>query len=479
MHDGSDATRGRWLPTPPPSALTTPLRPFCLSSRRILSCCLLLLLSVAAGAVTPSPLRAVDWQGQANLLGQVRDGDTSSRAESPVNLYGALSAQRIHHELGAETYFRLERDWARADTNTDFYLGQAELGIRGLQFSLGRQILEEAGAGFFIADAGRLSFDRGRGLAVSVFGGQPRYFEPQARSAVLSRDEQFVGASTRYRFSPDNSVALGFVQLQREGHRVRQRTSFQFRQRFRRLAWRPDVYALAAYDTAEQSLERISAGTGWILTARLFARAEATYYKPEQRSPAVLNGLDRYADPIFSLFSVSSLRQARAGLQYFLRRNLSAYADYAAQQYETVPGTRTTGHVATVGFLWYPGGDGLETVRAEYSVIDSVGGYVHYGRVYYENQVYLRVLFRSKFEMASFSQITHQSAVAASGRIGMGYLIRPGLLAEVSVEGNGNPRFDREFRLGAFLTYRWRYRPLDGWQGPDAGLERLPGGWAG
>lgn len=434
---------------------------------------------LAAAAGVPGTLWGADWQGQADLVGQVRDGVTSSRTESPVNFYGALSAQRLPHDVGGETYFRLERDWAQAGTNSDFYLGQAQLGIHGLQFSLGRQMLDEVAAGFFVADAGRLSFDRGRAWAISIFGGQPRYFEPPARSTVLSRDEQFVGASARYRFGPRSSLALSFVQLQRDGHRVRQLTQFQFHHRFPSIGGRPDLYTLASYDSAEQNLERMSAGMGWIWTSRLFARTEVSYYKPEQRSPAVLFGLSRYADPIFSLFSVSSLRQARAGLQYFLRRNVSAYADYSALQYEPVVGERTTGHVATIGLLWHPGGDGFETVRAEYSVIDSLGGNVWHGRLYYENQVYRRILFRITFAVASFDKITRQSAVAASGRVGVGYLVRPGWLAEVSVEGNGNPRFEQEFRLGAFFTYRWRYGPLDGWRGMDAIGRHLPGGWAG
>ncbi len=424
---------------------------------------------------------AAQWEGSAELLGQVRDVDIGTRAESPTNLYGALAADRIHHDTGGETYFRAERDWSRANTDADFYLGRAELGLRGLQFSLGRQAIETAGVGFWVADAGRLTFDRGVGWAVSVFGGQPRYFEPQPRLGSLSRDEQFFGASTHYRIGRSGIVGFSFVQLEREAHRIRQLSQLRFRHQFVGLRIRPDLYWLASYDTAERNVERLNAGASFLLHPRLFARMEAAYYKPEQRSaPALrLSQLERYADPIFSLFSASSLRQVRGGLQYYHGRHWSAYADAGLQQYEPRPGATETGYLASVGLLWLPGGDGLERVRAEYSLIDGPGGRGHHWRVYHENRVYERFVFRTKLEAATFDKVTNRSDTATSGRLGIGYLLRPNLLAEFHLEANHNPRFDHEFRVGLYLAYRWRYLPEEGWGGVFPEMERLRGGWAG
>lgn len=423
--------------------------------------------------------RAAQWDARLDTLGQVRDGDLSSRTESPVNLYGSLAGEGMHHGLGGETYFRIERDWSRAQTTSDFYLGRAEAAFAGLQFSLGRQTLEDLGAGFLVADAGRLTFDRGTGWAVSIFGGQPRYFEPQPRIGAVSRDEQLFGASARYRLGLSSSFGIGFLQLQREAHRIQQLAQMQFRHDFRSAPGRPDVYALAAYDTAEQALERVHLGALLLLHTRFFARLETSYYKPQARSGDGLTGLERYSDPIFSLFSASSLGQVRGGLQYFYRRNVSAYADYSAQEYETLPGNRVTGHLGSVGLLWLPGGDGLETVRAEYAVIDGPGGRVHHWRLYHENQAYQRLLVRTKFDVAAFDKSTNREDLAASARFGIGYLLRPGLLAEVNLEVNHNPRFDEEIRAGVFLTYRWRYQPAFGWMELPAATGRLPGGWAG
>jgi hypothetical protein len=129
--------------------------------------------------------------------------------------------------------------------------------------------------------------------------------------------------------------------------------------------------------------------------------------------------------------------------------------------------------------VWLPGGDGLELVRAEYYLVDSRGGNVNGGRLYYENRVYERIVLRSKVDVSYFQKASNQDDIAVSGRLGLGYVLAPGLLAEASIEANHNPRFDDEVRFGFFLTYNLRYRGDEGLQATDPSLRRMPGGGAG
>jgi hypothetical protein len=248
---------------------------------------------------------------------------------------------------------------------------------------------------------------------------------------------------------------------------------------FFNLPWRPQTYALATYDTAERNLQQATGGGGFALHPRVFARVEGSYYKPSARSGATLTGLDRFVDPLFSVFSVSSMRQARGGLQFQWRPNVSASLDYGFQTFEESPGKTVEGNRGSVGMTWLPEGDGLELVRAEVAITDSRGGNLYAIRGYYENRVYQRVLFRTKIEVAGFDKVTNETDTVVSGRMGVGYEFVPGLLVEVNFEGNRSPRFDQEFRLGLLVTYTAQYR--NGWRPPplERPVLRYPGGWAG
>ncbi|GIW44494.1 MAG: hypothetical protein KatS3mg077_1776 [Candidatus Binatia bacterium] len=434
---------------------------------------------IAIACLWGLPARAADLAGGVLLHGQVREGDRADSTEAPTNAYGVILAPNLHHGVGGETYFRLDRDWSRADGASDFYLGFARVPFRGLELSLGRQLLDEVPGALYVADAGRLRVDRGGPLSFSLFGGQPRYFEPLRGPEIVSQDEQIFGGSTRLRWLPLGQMVLTFAQLQREQRRVNQLVGATWGRNFLNLPWRPQMYALATYDTAERNLQQATGGGGFALHPRVFARVEASYYKPSARSGTTLAGLDRFVDPLFSVFSVASMRQARGGLQFQWRPTVYGSLDYAFQTFEESPGKTVDGNRGSVGVTWLPEGDGLEWVRAEVAITDSRGGDLYALRGYYENRVYQRILFRTKIEVAGFDKVTNESDTVVSGRMGVGYEFVRGLLVEVNFEGNRSPRFDQEFRLGFFVTYNAQYR--NGRQAPamERPVLRYPGGWAG
>lgn len=428
----------------------------------------------------PSTVPAAEVRGGLSVLGQVRDGDQSRETETPTNLYGVLGADRLWGGISADTYFRLERDFARGDGASDFYAGVLRLPYKGVEMSLGRQVINEVPGGFYVADAGRVRIDPGWPVMLTLFGGQPRYFEPTYSSESLSQDEQIFGGSVRTSRLRNGSLGLGFLQQQREGRTLRQLISATMAQAFPRLPGRPNLYGMAAYDADRQNVDLGTLGLdAFVASSRLSINLEAGYYKPQEDGTRQFNDINRLEDPLFSLFSISSMKQGRGGLRYAILESLSIYGDYSYQRYEQLPGIQSNGHVASGGMLWLPGGDGLEVVRAEYYLVDSGGGNVNGGRIYYESRVYERILFRTKLDVSYYQKASNQQDTAVSGRIGLGYLLAPGLLAEVSFEGNRNARFDDDLRFGFFLTYNLRYRSGDSPQGVAPGPRRLPGGWAG
>jgi hypothetical protein len=427
-----------------------------------------------------SVARASEVRGGLSVLGQVRDGDQSRETETPVNLYGVLGADRLPGGVSADTYFRLERDFARGDGASDFYAGALRLPYKGVEMSLGRQIINEVPGGMYVADAGRVRFDPGWPVVLTLFGGQPRYFEPTYSSESLSQDEQIFGGSIRTRRLHNGSFGLGFLQQHRDGRTLRQLVSATMAQAFPRLPGLPNLYGMAAYDADRQNIDLGTIGVDlFVLSSRLSMNLETGYYKPQDDGTRRFNDINRLEDPLFSLFSISSMKQGRGGLRFAVFESLSIYGDYSYQRYEQLPGVQSNGHVASGGLLWLPGGDGLEVVRAEYYLVDSGGGNVNGARLYYESRVYEGILFRTKLDVSYYRKASNQQDTAVSGRIGLGYLLAPGLLAEVSFEGNRNARFDDDLRFGFFLTYNLRYRTGDLPRGVDPGPRRLPGGWAG
>lgn len=442
------------------------------------------LFLVLVGCLPVLPAAAADLQGNLTGLSQVRRGDQSRRGEVPTELYGTVSADRLHHGISGDTFFRVGEDLSRGRGSGDLYTASIRLPFRGLETSLGRQVLSDVPGGFFVVDGGRLRFDGGGKVGFSLFGGVPRYFEPLDRPDRLSQEEQMFGGSLRVSPFRHGNLTFGYLQQLRESRTLRQLVSLTMAQSLPSLPWTPSTYGAVAFDADRQSLDLGRAGLDFFVPwPRLSVNLEGGYYRPQDPGELGLAGtgrdLNRLEDPIFQLFSVSRLQQFRGGVRYAVLRGLSLVGDYSIQSYERTRGSRVEGQTGSVGLLWLPEGDGLEVVRAEYYVFDSDTGTVNGVRAYYENRYYRSILFRAKFDVG-LTQIAAQGQdTLFSSRIGLGYLFASGFLAEVSFEANRNPRFREDYRAGLILTYNLRWRTGEGVQGPDPTRQRVPGGWAG
>ena len=279
--------------------------------------------------------------------------------------------------------------------------------------------------------------------------------------------------STRLR---NSYLSLGFLQQERDQRTLRQLISGTATHSFTQAPGQPSVYSTVAFDAKRQNIDIGNVGAQVFLShPRLLLNVESGYYKPQDQGDRVVTDLNRREDPIFELFSLSQMIQLRGGMRYLLTHTLSAYGDYSYQHYERSSGLFENGKVGNVGLMWLPGGDGLERVQIEYYVLDSTGGNVNGARLSYESSVYDRIVFRTKIDVSYYEKESNQRDTAISSRIGVGYVLAPGLLAEVSLEGNRNMRFAEDFRFGFFLTYSLRYRSGQAVQQADPTLRPLPG----
>jgi hypothetical protein len=421
---------------------------------------LIVTLGLWAGWLSCAPAKAAEVRGDLSLLGQVRDGDQSRETEAPTDLYGNFIGS--NHGADLETYFRLERDFGLGHTATDFYAGALHLPSTnpGIDVTLGRQFLTLGPGGAFVADAGKIRVDPiGAPIGFTVFGGQPRYFEPTFSSESLSQDEQIFGGEVHTTHLKDGRLSLGYFEQDRDGNALRQLAIATGSQSFSQLPGLPHVYGSFALDGGRQNIEQATAGFDvFVAQPRLSLNFESTYYKPQDQGEHVTANPNLREDPIFELFSVSDMLQFRSGLRYMLSRSVSAFGDYSYQNYEAQDGDTVNGHIGSAGVLWLPGGDGLEVVRAEYYVFDSNGGNVNGGRIYYENRVYDRILFHTKIDVGSYVKVTNEHDTAVTGLLGVGYLVLPGFVWEVDFEGNRNKRFDYDYRFDFLISYHFDYR---------------------
>jgi hypothetical protein len=428
-----------------------------------------LTLWLCAAARLCSRAAAVELHEDLSILGQVRQDDQSRQTQSPMDLYGDLGVAGLHHGTSLDTYFRLEHDFGTGQGPTEFYDGAIRVpgAIPGVDVTLGRQFLNEGPGGVFIADAGKIRIDPGGPVAFTVFGGQPRYFEPTFSSESLSQDEQIFGGSIRTTHLKNGYLSLGYFQQDRDqpvpnqpDQRVlRQLVSAAGSQAFPTLPGLPSFYGSAALDAKRQNIDQATAGfDGFLAQPRLSFNFESTYYKPQDQGERLQADINRREDPIFELFSLSQMLQFRGGLHYMLSRTLSAFGDYSYQRYEQLDNSFINGHLGNVGVLWLPGGDGLEVVRLEYYVIDGGSGNVNGGRFYYESRVYDRILFRTKADVAYYEKATNERDTAVTSLLGLGYAFTRDLIAELDFEANHNKRFNEDFRFGFAITYKLRQR---------------------
>jgi hypothetical protein len=447
--------------------------------------CIAILLCILAPPLSPFAAFAIDLRAEPSILGQVRDGDGyfPGPTEVPVELYGDFGLSGLPHGTTFDTYFRLQDDFANANnTETDFFTGVLRVPSAppGLDLQLGRQIVAESPVGLWDADSGQVRVGFGQTpFSLTVFGGQPRYWEPVFSSPSQSQNEQIFGGSARVASYSGGSLALGYLQQDRQGKELMQQLTLSGTRAFAKLPGVPSLYGNFAFDADHANIDQVRLGVqSSVWKPQLLINFEGGYYKPQDNGDVVIQNINRREDPVFQLFSVSDELQFRGGTRYTLTRTISSYADLSYQRYEQSKGVYNNGYVWSTGLLYLPGGDGLEVVRAEYYGFDSGGGSVNGGKLAYENRVYANILFRAMCNVGYYEKATHQAGTAIAGLIGIGYMILPGLVAEVNFEGNQNQFYPEDFRFGFFISYSAGYTTSGGLRRDNVGNQGRPWPWA-
>lgn len=448
-------------------------------------CRIAALLQILALFLVPVRASAIDLRAEPSVLGQVRDGDGyfPGSTEFPVELYGDFGLSGMPHGTTLDTYFRLEDDFANVnDSETDFFSGVLRVPSApgGVDLQLGRQIVAESPVGIWDADSGQMRVGFGQTpFSLTVFGGQPRYWEPIYSSPSLSQDEQIFGGSLRLAQYRGGAVALGYLQQNRQGKELMQQLTLSGTRAFAKLPGVPSLYGNFAFDADHANIDRVRAGVqSSVWKPNLLVNFESGYYKPQDNGNVLIQNINRREDPIFQLFSVSEELQFRGGVRYGITRTVSTYGDLSYQRYEQSKSSFINGYVWSAGLLYLPGGDGLETVRVEYYGIDSGGGSVNGAKLVYENRVYEDILFRLNCDVGYYDKSTNQSGTAVGSLIGLGYMFLPGLVGEVNFEANRNQFYPEDFRFGFFITYSGGYSTRGGVHRDTVGNQWRPWPWS-
>jgi hypothetical protein len=439
---------------------------------------------LAALCVPIGAADAIDRRADPSILGQVRDGDGyfPGSTEVPVELYGDFGLSALPHGTTLDTYFRLEQDLANSQNGeTDFFSGVLRVPAAppGLDVQLGRQIVAESPVGLWDADSGQMRVGLGKTpFSLTVFGGQPQYWEPIYGPPVQSQDEQIFGGSVRVAEYRGGAMALGYLQQNRQGRELMQQLTLSGTRAFAALPGLPSVYGNFAFDADHANIDEVRVGVqSFVWKPQLLINVESGYYKPQDNGETVIQNINRREDPVFQVFSVSQELQFRGGARYNLTRTVSLFADLSYQRYEQLDASYINGYLWSSGLLYVPGGDGLETVRLEYYGVDGGGGSVNGGKLGYENRVYENILFRANCDVGFYEKAAHQSGTAIASLIGIGYMFLPGLVGELNFEANRNQFYPEDFRFGFFITYSGGYTTSGGLHRDTVGNQGRPWPW--
>ena len=289
--------------------------------------------AVATLAAVATSASAVDLRFSPSLLGQVRRSFTDDQTETPTELYGDFGLSGLPHGTTFDTYFRLEEDFSDLSSETDFFTGVMRIpaAVPALDLQLGRQIVAESPIGLWDADSGQIRLGVPETpYSMTLFGGQPRYWEPTFGPPSLSQNEQIFGTSFRVAQFRGGALSLGYLQQIRDGRELMQQVTLSGTRSFATLPGGPRAYGNFAFDADRANIDQLRIGSqSFVGLPELLMNVEGGYYKPQDQGNTVVTDIDRREDAIFQLFSVSELLQFRGGMRYGLTPTVSTYKNFS------------------------------------------------------------------------------------------------------------------------------------------------------
>ena len=373
--------------------------------------------------------------------------DRTRKNVYPFYQYLELNAASPSNGLSFNTFMRYRDIFNGEDESFDLYNAFIQYSNKSNTFEvrLGRQIITES-VTFFLLDGGSVSFKPVNGIELVAYGGyqdkdlQPepeRPFRSFAAAGIKLKSSKILGTlfTIGYEFyNPQDFSSRNFVNI--SFNRVVPFTDFA------------DFYGLAEIDVGEGNLGLLTVGLGITLTRSLFLNLEYDNYDlDEERKEFQL-------DPIYDIFSVGRLNQAKVGVTFIPASFLEVQASYAFSNYDVLDDIDRNGNIARLGFSWDFWRDiGLTAFNGFYFIDGRDDDYAFGLNFNLNQQIYNGLDLQFAFAYAYYNKITNQEGNAFSYIMGFEYLLVKNLTLKADVELNTNPDFNKDARVDLGLSY--------------------------
>ncbi|MDA2919935.1 hypothetical protein MYX76_10650 [Desulfobacterota bacterium AH_259_B03_O07] len=395
--------------------------------------------------------RSIGFFGNTQTLFQapspILRPDRSKKNIYPFYQYFEFNAVSPEYNVSFNTFFRYREIFNGEDESFDVYNAflQYNNSSETFEVRLGRQIIAESVI-FFLLDGGLVRIKPIDGIQIVAYGGyQDKDLQPEPEQPLESftaagiklKSDKFLGAlfSIGYElYDPDNFSARHFLNI--AFNRVVPFTDYA------------DIYGLAEIDLGEGNLALLTVGVGITLIRSLYLNLEYdTYNLDKDRDEFRL-------DPIFDLFSVGRMHQAKVGFTFIATNYLEVNASYAFSRYEVIEDEKTSGNIVKVGFSWdFWSEIGLRAFNGFYFIDGRKDDYAFGLNFDITEEIYRGLELQFAFAYAYYDKITNQKGNAFSYIFGMEYLLVKDLVLRTDVEINTNPDFERDVRVDLGLSY--------------------------
>lgn len=396
--------------------------------------------------------RSLGLYGNAFMLFQaptpLRNADGDKKYVYPFYQYLDLSTVSPDHNVYFNTFLRGREIFNGDQESLDVY--NAFVNISNTpgtyEVRLGRQAVTE-GVNFVLMDGALVRVKPLKGLEITAYGGyQENDLQPEPERpgdsfgifGVKLKTDAILGSiiSVGYElYAPDDFSSRQFINV--AFNRVVPFTDYA------------DIYGLAEIDVGEGNLGLLTTGVGITVLRSLYLNLEYDNYNlDEDRDEFRL-------DPIFDIFSVGRLQQARVGVTFVPVSYLEINGSYAYSHYDPSEDESTNGNIAKLGFMFdFWKQIGLRAFQGFY-YIDG-GGSTDYA-VGLNTSLYEQVMsgwqLQFAFAYAYYDKITNQSGNAFSYILGSDYVLMKDLVLRTALEFNTNPDFHRDIRVDLGLSY--------------------------
>lgn len=426
-------------------------------SKQILGAAIILLLSAMGeiavyGQEEMIRPRSLGLYGNTFLLFQaptpLLNADGDKKYVYPFYQYLDLSSNYPEHNVYFNTYLRGREIFNGDQDSLDVYNAFVDISNTPgtYEIRLGRQTMTE-GINYILMDGALVRIKPLKGLELTAYAGyQEKDIQPDPERPT--NNFGVFGIKLKTDAILGSIISVGYELYDPQDFSSRQFINLAFNRAVPFTDY-ADVYALAEIDVGEGNLGLLTTGVGIAVLRSLYLNLEYDNYNLDQER-------DQFRlDPIFDLFSVGRLQQARVGLTFTPASFLEINGSYAYSHYDPSDDNGTNGNIAKLGYMFNFWKEiGLRAFQGFYYIDGS--GNTDYA-VGVNTSLYEEIRngwqLEFAFAYAYYNKITNQSGNAFSYIVGNEYVIKKDLVLRTAVEFNTNPDFQKDIRVDLGLSY--------------------------